>query len=89
MVQALNIMLTSELGSAATRDERLSMLSAILGRQVESSKTMTVAEGHLVRDWFGRLERGEVGYDMDPESGAIAVHDRPDDHDLEDLRNSE
>ena len=80
MVQALNIMLTGQLGSAATREERLSMLSAILGRKVESSKQMTVAEGHLVRDWFGKLEAGLVAYDMDPDTGAISVHDvAPDD----------
>ena len=75
MVQALNIMLTGQLGSAATREERLSMLSAILGRKVESSKNMTVAEGHLVRDWFGRLEAGTVAFDQDVETGAISVRD--------------
>jgi len=75
MVQALNIMLTGQLGTAATRDERLAMLSAILGRKVESSKSMTVAEGRLVAQWFGRLERGEAAFDMDPDTGAITVRD--------------
>jgi len=74
-IRSLNTLLTRELGSAATRAERLSMLSAILGRQVESSKVMTQAEGVLASQWFDRLAEGQVAYDMDPETGAVSVRD--------------
>jgi hypothetical protein len=75
-LKALHTALGKELGSVATREEKLAMLSAILNRPVLSSKDLTRAEGYEVLDVLGQMAEGTVTWQMDPEFGGITV-DRP------------
>lgn len=75
-LKALHTALGKELGSVATRDEKLAMLSAILGKPVLSSKALTRAEGYEVLDVLAQMAEGTVTWTMDPEYGGITV-DRP------------
>lgn len=75
-LKALHTALGKELGTVATREEKLAMLSAILNRPVLSSKDLTRAEGYEVLDVLGQMAEGTVTWQMDPEYGGISV-DRP------------
>lgn len=74
-LKAVNAALTRELGTAATPEERHSMLSAITGRTITTSKDLTRAEGYSVLSFLARVASGNARYDMDPETGHIDVHD--------------
>ena len=76
-LKALHTALGKELGTVATREEKLSMVGAILDKVVTSTKDLTRAEGYEVLDVLARIADGSVTYDMDPETGHIVVH-RPD-----------
>ena len=72
-LKTLHISLGRELGTVATREEKLSMLSAILGRPVESSKTLTPDEGKTAVKFLSAVANGSAAWDMDPETGEISV----------------
>jgi hypothetical protein len=70
MLRALHAALTRELGTVATREEKLAMCSAILGRQVESSKTLTPPEAGRAIEVLGRIAAGSVAWEFDAEASA-------------------
>lgn len=74
-LRALHAALTRELGTVATREEKLAMLSAILGKPVESSKALTRADGYAALDYLGRVASGQAAWDMDPSTGAITLRE--------------
>jgi hypothetical protein len=77
LLRAVHRDLAKALGTVASREEKLAMLSAILNRPVLSSKTLTRGEGLEVVDVLGQIESGAITYDMDPEYGGITIN-RPD-----------
>ena len=72
-LKALHTALSRELGTAGTREEKLALLSAIVGHPVESSKALTRAEGYAALDFLARVPTGEAHWEMDPSTGAITV----------------
>lgn len=73
MAKAVQAGLTRQLGTVATPAERHSLLAAVLGREVETSKTMTRAEGMQFLDAASRFEDGSASWAMDPDTGAVTV----------------
>jgi hypothetical protein len=74
-LKAIHTLLSGQLGSAATVEEKREMLSAIVGRVVESSKSLTRSEGYRVLDYLNRFENGAASWEMDPETGGITIQD--------------
>jgi len=64
-MRALQASLTRELGTVATPEERHALLAAILGRPVDTSKTLTRAEGLQALDVLGQFESGALAFDID------------------------
>jgi hypothetical protein len=60
------------LGPNAQRDVRLSLVSAILGRDITTTKDLTRGDASRCLDWFDRLDRREVTYTVD-DDGLVAV----------------
>jgi hypothetical protein len=66
MLRALHAALTRELGTVATREEKLAMCRAIIGRPIESSKNLTRDDGAACLDMLGRIASGAVSWEFDP-----------------------
>lgn len=64
-MRALQAGLTRELGTVATPAERHALLTAILGREVTTSKDLTRAEGLRALDMLGQFESGAAAFDLD------------------------
>jgi hypothetical protein len=73
LLKAVHASLTGELGSIITREERLGLLSAIVGHELSSSKELTQPEGRVVLQYLARVASGQATYDLDPDSGAFTV----------------
>jgi hypothetical protein len=70
-LKALQAGLTRNLGTAATREERLALVEAIVGHPVDSTKDLTRADGYRVLDYFDRFTNGEATFDLvDPADAA-------------------
>jgi hypothetical protein len=67
-MRALQAGLTRELGTVATAEERHALLSAILGRDIATSKELTRAEGLRVLDVLGRFANGTLTFEADEEA---------------------
>lgn len=61
-LKALHTLLTRELGSAASREERHAMVSAILGVPIESTRDLTRVQGMAALSMFDRFATGEAGW---------------------------
>jgi hypothetical protein len=62
------------LGPNAQRDVRLSLVSAILGRDITTTKDLTRGDAQRCLEWFDRLDRREVTWTQD-DDGLVAVFD--------------
>ena len=74
-LKAIQAGLTRELGSASTPEERHALLAAIVGHPVETSKTLTRADGYRVLDYFDRFADGSSKWEFVEGGADIAVYD--------------
>ena len=82
-LRALQAGLTRQLGTVATREEKHQLLEAILGRSVDTAKTLTRAEGIRALDWLGRLNTGEAILAITPEGQmSVMVAEEPPEEEL-------
>jgi hypothetical protein len=58
-----------------TREEKLALVSAVVGRLVDSTGNLTRAEGYRVLDFLTACEAGEATWEVDDETGVYHVLD--------------
>jgi len=73
--KAMHAGLSRELGSAATSEDRHLLLGAILGREVESSKTLTRDEGYRALSALDAFRDGEAAWEWRDGGHSIIVFD--------------
>lgn len=61
------------LGNTGDREERLALVSAIVGRRVESSKELNASEVRRVLSWLEDCRAGRVAWVYSPDEGAAYV----------------
>lgn len=74
-MKALQAGLTRELGTVATREERHALVAAILGHEVESTKTLTRADGYRVLAMFDAFDAGDAKWEFVDGGEGIRVWD--------------
>jgi hypothetical protein len=74
---AMQTGITRELGTAATREERHALVAAIVGHEIESTKTLARDDGYRVLDWLDRFNDGDAWWEFVDGGARIVAHDGP------------
>jgi hypothetical protein len=75
--KAMQTGITRELGSAATDEERHALVSAIVGREITTTKTLPRDDGYRVLDWLDRFNDGDAWWEFVDGGARIVAHDGP------------
>lgn len=75
-LRALHAALGEVLGPQATREDRLSMVAAIIGKPIESTNHLTRDEGFRVLDQLDRIKEGALRWDL-LDDGSIVIREIP------------